>query len=595
MRLMALVAAALVAGIVSAADGYRLHVWVELIGFDCAAEDCGVDAYLDRIGRKPEAVSFLFTTNRLFRNHRGLDEDYPIPAWACSYFGREHNPERMRQGWTAFRLRRLVKSLRDRGVEVYASFFNLFERMPMADERLEEELAALVPFLTDFGFSGFHAADGYAPPSHVLDACADADRPRLARANAVRFAANLKRMADVLHAKGLKVFANSTWTRDPYESLFRYGVDYRLLAKTGIDGVYLESSGAAQRILGCNKGHTTLPLDRCRAMVMLAKAAMPGMPLVLLHAINDGQEQWSALRHAPAAAKSEALELGNVYCGNRRAIDGYLACLGDGLSAAEWKTLTDTWDLSFTPTTGPVGPRVVWSDRAFDAEFDACAVSRDASTYRLLSELIARGAPVNGVVSVEDALKDPSLPLLVLNPAYFPKEELAALRRRTAHVTEFGRGAETINRLPYVMITDEQRKFPGMPDVQYYWRQPLYENLPDPRDFNEIVAILNNEENAPYRVTSPDIRTWAVRLANGRLGVFARNGADTYAEACFNVVCNPAHVEVHTDFPAVPVSTTFRARIAPDETVLFSYEEAGLTPPNRPPHDSASGKQGSGR
>ena len=60
------------------------------------------------------------------------------------------------------------------------------------------------------------------------------------------------------------------------------------------------------------------------------------------------------------------------------------------LGKEEWQTLSRTWRLSFLARES-VGVRVVWSDRAFDAEFDACVVSRDASSNTLLAELIRTG------------------------------------------------------------------------------------------------------------------------------------------------------------------------------------------------------------
>jgi len=584
-RMLALVLAALLGRYAQAENAYQLHQWIELIGFDNTKPDYGVNDHISRVGRKPTAVTLLFSTNRFFLMHRNLETDYKLPVRACSYFGRQSNPDRHRQEWTAHQLHALVKELVSRDIDVFAAFFN-FKRMPMTDEALDDELGRLSRFLKDYGFTGFHAADGYSPPCHMLDECADADRPRLARENAARFAANIKRMVDTLKPQGFKVYINSCWTRDPYEALFRHGVDYRLLANTGIDGVYVESSAAAMSILGRNEGTETMPLDRNQAMVMRVKASMPNVPCVLLHAINDGEEQWSALRHAPSAAKAEALTLGNVFYGNRRALAGYLSCLSDGLTAAEWEALRATWDLSFTPVKAPVGVRVVWSDRAFDAEFDACAASRDASSNTLLAELIAKGAIVNGIVSVEDALKDESLPLLILNPQFFPQEELTALRQRMASVIEFGRGAKSFRNLPYKMLTEQEKKFPGMPTVQNNWYEPLPENMPAEQEVLAIADTINTVP-VPYAPMTPGVRSWAVVMENGRLGVFARNNSSSYVTARFAMLdsddINPTDVQVHTELPCVPPRTILQLKIAPQEAVMFSLGDRGLLPLNRPP------------
>ena len=118
-------------------------------------------------------------------------------------------------------------------------------------------------------------------------------------------------------------------------------------------------------------------------MLTRLKSCVPEMPMVLLHAINDGNEQWSALRHAPARSASEALSLGAVFHGRSRALEGFLACLADGVKAEEWKELGKVWKVAMCEAKGPLGIRVVWSDRAFDREFDTCTKSRDASSKTL--------------------------------------------------------------------------------------------------------------------------------------------------------------------------------------------------------------------
>ena len=384
---------------------FTFFVWVELIGFDNAKPDFGVGEYLDRMAVKPQAVSLLLDNDGLFLSHKeGLPVDFAFPVDVASYGGRPFNRERHRQTWTAFQLKGLVAELKRHDVEVFASFFAR-EQYPVSPERAKVVAGKLAAFLSDYGFSGLHGSDGYAPPRYLLPECSDADRPRIARETAAKYAENWRTFVQALKPRGLKCWINTCWTRDPFEALYRYGVDYRLLAKTGIDGFIVESSAAAQSIHGWDYEDSS-PIDRSMAMLMRLKACVPEMPLVLLHGINDGTEQWSALRHDPTRTSSEALALGSVFYGEKRALDGILACLGDGLTREEWTALTKTWKLAFTPAQGPIGARVVWSDRAFDREFDTCTKSRDASSNTLLCELIASGAVIGGSISVADALAD---------------------------------------------------------------------------------------------------------------------------------------------------------------------------------------------
>ena len=551
----------------------RLFLWVELIGFDNAKPDYGVAEYLARQDLRPTMVSLLIDDDALMLTHRaGLPTEVALPPRCCSYGGRPFNPERRRQDWTSSQLRGLVAELKRNGLDVFASFFARHDKYPVSDARIAEVAPKLAAFLSDYGFTGLHGADGYAPPRYLLPACADRDRARIARETAARYAANWAAIVKALKEKGLKVWVNTCWTRDPYEALYRYGVDYRLLAKTGIDGFIVESSAAAQEIEGWNFQDSS-SIDRSVAMLTRLKSCVPEMPMVLLHAINDGNEQWSALRHAPTRTASEALALGAVFHDGRRALDGVLACLADGVKKEEWRSLGGIWRLAFRDARGPVGIRVVWSDRAFDREFDACTVSRDASSNTLLAELIRRGAVIGGGISVKAALADRSLPLLLLNPAFFPADERAALHDRMARVLEFGRGARWPYDVPYEMLPADTPPFPGMPnETSCYWKKPIPENRPTDRQFTACAGHINDSA-APFAPQTAGLRMFGYRAADGRLAVFGRNEGSTYMTAKMTFKGAVSDVTVLREFPSLPVATTLSARIAPYDTAALSVGE----------------------
>ena len=565
---------------------YAFFVWMELIGFDNTQADFGVSAYLDRMAVKPQVISLLLDNDGLFLSHeKGLPADFAFPPNVASYRARPFNRERRRQTWTAFQLKGLVAELKKHGVDVFASFFAR-EQYPVSPERANVVAEKLATFLSDYGFSGLHGSDGYAPPRYLLPECADADRARIARETAAKYAANWRTFVSALKPRGLKCWINTCWTRDPFEALYRYGVDYRLLAKTGIDGFIVESSAAAQSIHGWDYEAST-PIDRSTAMLMRLKACVPEMPLVLLHGINDGTEQWSALRHAPTRTASEALALGSVFYGEKRALDGVLACLGDGVTREEWSALTKVWNLAFTPAKGPIGARVVWSDRAFDAEFDACTVSHDANSNTLLYELIRHRAALNAIVSVEQAMADKSMPIVLLNPEFFPPDELAALRDRIAVVGELGRGARRPCASEYVKIPADTPPFPGMPNNDScYWKRPIPQNMP------QDIAIERTASRVgwgvmPFTAETPELRVFGYRMANGRLAILGRNETDEYMNAMIGFDARRgtgtiSDVLVHTDCPSLPVRTILQGRIAPRDTMFISVAEHECIPPSAP-------------
>ena len=230
----------------------------------------------------------------------------------------------------------------------------------------------------------------------------------------------------------------------------------------------------------------------------------------------------------------------------------------------------------------------MWSDRAFDAEFDACTVSRDASSNRLLYELIRHRAALNAIVPVEQAIADKNMPVVLLNPEFFPKEELEELRARTAFVGELGRGARRPYASEYVPIPAGTPPFPGMPNEDScYWKRPIPQNMPQ-----DIAIERTADKIARYATpftadVRQEVRVFGYRMANGRLAVFGRNETDAYLDAKigFDVRRGTgliSDVLVHSDFPSLPVKTILQVRIAPRDTVFLSVGTHDSPMPSAP-------------
>ena len=171
---------------------YETWLWVELIGFDNQRPDYGVEAYLENAGLIPAAVSLLLFNPDFIHTHTGLAEDRSFPFDYCSYGGHPYSYERARQDWTRFQLRELVGTLQAHGIAVYVTVFDLFvtaEWLGQHPEVLHVNTAGtrlnsvcpwkrladgswyedffvrqLVRVLQDYGFDGFHQADGYSHP-----------------------------------------------------------------------------------------------------------------------------------------------------------------------------------------------------------------------------------------------------------------------------------------------------------------------------------------------------------------------------------------------------------------------------------------------
>ena len=543
-------------------------LWVELIGFDNTSRDYGVEAFLSRMPDKPQAVSLLLVESELFEGYKGLSRDYPLPPKACAYGARPFNEERRRQEWSAYQLRDLVAELKRKGIRVYASFFEWGKRditAAGADGKpyVDTFIRTTTAFLRDFGFDGLHGADGYGHPRRSLKARGLTTAS--CRTEAAKWAHFWMQAATAFKRSGFDVYLNTCWTRDPYEALVRYGVDYRLLAKAPIDGFIVESSAACLSMEGWNWTPES-PLDKCVAMAMRLKAAVPGKRLLLLHCIKDGNEQYNALRHAPMKADAEALAMGCLRYGDQPVFDGVMACLADGIRKDEWAHLHGIWSLAFSGRPmKPDGCRVVWCDAALDNEVEAVGEGC-ASSSTLLSALIARGAPIGGAVAVDEAIRDGNMPLLILNPACFPKQTLAKLCARKGTVVLFGRGNDSFVTPP----SGEEPK---------NWLYPLQESRPSDdavgrtvRELSQVAAVALDGSN-PSCALSSFVRTDGTRL------VLVRNNRDVYAEASVNVKGACGAITSLTADPSLPVrpkscpeGTRFKVKVPPGGAVALVVE-----------------------
>lgn len=460
----------------------------------------------------------------------------------------------------------------------------------------------LVRFLKDYGFAGWHACDGYghprvpvsegdfsddvisqfvaeAPamrPPDGLSFTARADwilsraRPDWCRFHARRHADFITACARALKAEGLTLRLNTCWTCDPFEALYRYGVDYRLLEKSGIDGFYAEQSATVLTL----EGWVSPPiskLDRCRAATIRSAAAVD-VPLLQLACVKDGMEQYNALRHAPALVAAEIIGLQALFRNVRPAMSGVLWCLADGITADEWRRLDGLWTL-LPAAQAPDGVRVVWSDGAQDAELDAYCRDRTPSSFALLAELLHRGAVVCSGVRVEEALADEAMPLLLLNPGLMPAAERAALVRRTAPVVQFGVGAPECPLGP-----NPQEPEPAS------WLSPLPMRTPLEAAFARAVAAVNAVAPAVPAAGMADLRVMSYRAANGARVVIALNDRAMYLDARIRLKGVPRDVRALTASPSLPVGVrpvedgacVLSAKIPPQGVVVLAcrFEKA---------------------
>ena len=170
----------------------KVFIWMQLLGFDRDDPDRGAARFLEQTGYIPDGVCALLFHSDFIHQHRGMEEEYELPADNCAYYGIPRNKERERQPWTNHDLRELAHSLSRRGVGLYAGIMgsatgNAFHKEWYNDhseiiggwghcilKRFKDGswyedffIDQLCRTLTDYGLRGVHLADGFCPNGNL--------------------------------------------------------------------------------------------------------------------------------------------------------------------------------------------------------------------------------------------------------------------------------------------------------------------------------------------------------------------------------------------------------------------------------------------
>lgn len=474
--------------------GFGNYVWIELIGFDNEKNDCGVSDFLNKTGFIPAGVFLLVTSIDIINTHTGFENEYELDEYFCSYAGHLYNDERTRQRWTNFQLKKLVDVLRNYGVESYISIFDFmspkkafnhtelyatvwsngkassgryaYMTKRFSDGSFYEDffLNASVRFLGDYGFDGIHLADGVCRPRLPLQ-WGDFSDDMLEQAGITipdgeatdsyiaknkrrewiafctrRWGKYLEKVICGIHDAGFKVVINSTWTKDPMEAEYRYGIDYKMLSGLPIDLCVAENGGPTISILDTrsNAGYELNYEERktihhaFRASLMLTGVCMQNVKLVPLYPVRDTLEQYDVIHHLPTALPKHSAAIFSSFEWRKEGlapiISGNTFCLGDGLSADNWRFLRLCADNAYVSKVKSVpGATVIWSDARNKNEISELIAHRTPSTHRLLTLILRRGAAVFKTAHI-DNIEYVKGDILVTNPHLLPADELEKIR-----------------------------------------------------------------------------------------------------------------------------------------------------------------------
>lgn len=481
--------------------GFENYVWMELIGFDNTQPDFGIDELLNRMGFRPDAFLLLLTSIDFVNLHSGCAEETELAPYYCSYEGHSCGDDRAIQRWTNLQLRSLVQALHRRGIAVYPSFFDfacpqgsilddhpelcatismddtlsrsrsIYMTKRFRDGSLYEDffLCKALEVLRDYGFDGIHLADGVVRPRLPLQT-AEYSADMLEQAGiripegaepaayvlehhrkdwldfcVCRWSSYLRKVITGIHDAGFKVITNSTWTKDPMEAWYRYGIDYRVLDNLPLSGFVVENGAPTIAMLDddASAGYRQSYADRqlvhhaFRSSLMCIRAQMRDTPLRPLYPVRDTREQYDVIHHMPTTLpRHTAAMFASFIWKNDGTLEpvfhGHTFCLGDGLSRDDWRFLRLCSDNGYMSQVREVpGATLIWSDTRNEAEVVALMNHRTPGTSAWHAALLRRGAMICKVAHIDD-LNVVQGDIVVPNPELLPADELAKIDSYTA-------------------------------------------------------------------------------------------------------------------------------------------------------------------
>ena len=228
---------------------------------------------------------------------------------------------------------------------------------------------------------------------------------------------------------GVRTMINSANTKAAFESMYHQGMDYRRIAKMGVDYLVVETVAANLALI--NGGHER-HFDFAATLAEM-KALAPEMKLIFLHGVKDVTESYDLLRHAPGRLEREVFTLSNQFIRDpqgqlQRCATGFMVCLGDGLHATDWEYLRGQWHtgFSFAPIRAG-GLTWVWSEATVDCLLADYPLHGTWPGYRQVAHLVeTQGLQIHQICRIEN-LAQVTGPILVPNADLLSESERRAL------------------------------------------------------------------------------------------------------------------------------------------------------------------------
>ena len=251
------------------------------------------------------------------------------------------------------------------------------------------------------------------------------------------------------------IMFNNAWTLDPFEALYRYGLDYSRCQLDRAFAVMVEENSATRAITAAeDEGNVEFSLSyrnrfpyKYTLMQQQIKLHTGGLKQISLMPISDTNEQWDALRHCPTELiRSIVRRYNNFVYMNGRFVpcsDAPLYCLADGIPAEDWKWLSKQESYRLPPVDFADGFAAVYNPNALHAEVKRFCQKKHYFGGALTEELVCSGLNLCAQLLLDDIPNFVKAKcLMVTNLNCYTKEEKNILAKAKLPILAVGEDVE---------------------------------------------------------------------------------------------------------------------------------------------------------
>ncbi len=365
------------------------------------------------------------------------------------------------------------------------------------------------------------------------------------------------RLHNALNQSEKIVMGNGCWTRDPFEQLFRYGVDYRELGYQKFDAYVYENMGGSLPIFSVFESGGVEFSNEFRKSVqyffqlslLSLKAYNPSCSVISLTPIKDTCEQWNLISNHPnmlkkaiALRNSAFVKLGDKY---HKANDGAMYCLSDAVQGSQWSMINETERVTELKNISGVNGYAFLFNDDVKGEVKEYIKTRYLHSFEIRKRLISAGLTFNLAVDV-DGLAGVSVPLVCVNIENYSKDDVKKIENYKGIVAVVSRGKTlskpacatvklqnsdlvcNVYNLPQkiqpitVENSNEKTDVTAYDEHDGIWTAKLKFEHVNKKFFSEIVSILDRYCSVP-KVTRGDARVNAYKIGDKKWRVYVYN------------------------------------------------------------------------